>query len=235
VALGDTKQRNFALELAGGNSDLSYLHHEHLFNTCGKAIDIADPDYQQALLQLCLDGKKDVLILDNLSCLATSVDENDGQSWSSQMLNWVLSLRRNGIATVFIQHAGRNGDMRGHSRREDPASWIISLTEVASTGPRIGANFVSSFTKNRNCANWPTDLEWHFSPEGNKTRVSFMEMGLMEQFRKAVQDGVSSNKELADLLGCSNGQVSKLAGKAERDGWLVKKRGKYSIKDGVLF
>jgi AAA domain len=228
VALDDTKSRNDKLSLASDN--LFYLHHEHLFNTCGQSLDIANPVHQQVLLNLCLESNIDVLVLDNLSCLAMGIDENDSAAWSEKMLNWVLTLRRNKIATVFIQHAGRNGQMRGHSRREDPATWIISLTEVPSAGEKIGANFISQFVKNRNCANTPEPLEWVFEPCVNKTRITYMEMGALEQFKKALKDGVTKNKELADLLGVQPGTISKLAKKGERQGWVEIKRGSYSFK-----
>lgn len=125
VSAAGVQQRNNALSIDSTN--FVHLNHELLFEMEQKTMDIADPEQQRAFLLLCnLHGIK-VVILDNLSCLAPMCDENNGVDWSSQLLNWVLAMRRNGITLIFIQHAGRSGEMRGHSRREDPANWIIRL------------------------------------------------------------------------------------------------------------
>ncbi len=40
------------------------------------------------------------------------------------MLPWLLDLRRRKIAVVIVHHAGRSGEMRGTSKREDNVFWI---------------------------------------------------------------------------------------------------------------
>src|SRR6516165_10284170 len=111
-------------------------------------VNIADQVWQAAIIRACDQKAIKAVILDNLSCLSPDVDENDGVSWSALLLNWTLSMRRRGTAVIFIQHAGRAGvDMRGHSRREDPANWIIRLDKAEQVGEEIGAKFKSVFTK----------------------------------------------------------------------------------------
>ncbi len=107
------QKRDSALQIDGDN--MHYLNHELLYDASNVVVDIADQLNQGALLKLCEAKEIKVVIFDNLSCLAVNVDENDGVSWSSQMLQFVLNLRRHGITSIFIQHAGRNGEMRGHS------------------------------------------------------------------------------------------------------------------------
>jgi hypothetical protein len=52
---------------------------------------------------------------------------------------------------IVVHHAGRNGEMRGTSRREDAAFWVIKLEDRlgshAGQGAGRGAHFVSLFTK----------------------------------------------------------------------------------------
>jgi hypothetical protein len=43
------------------------------------------------------------------------------------MQNWLLQLRRQGIAVLLIHHAGTNGRQRGTSRREDALDTVIAL------------------------------------------------------------------------------------------------------------
>ena len=74
--------------------------------------------------------------------------ENEGDAWEP-VKQWLLTLRRNRISVVLVHHAGRNGEMRGTSKREDDVFWIIRLDE-ASKDQRNGAQFLSRFTKDRN-------------------------------------------------------------------------------------
>ena len=77
-----------------------------------------------------------------------------------------VGLRRRRIAVVIINHAGRNGEMRGTSKREDAAFWQIVLDPAEKQGE--GARFLSRFTKNRNTSADPLPLNWHFRPEGGR-------------------------------------------------------------------
>ncbi len=106
---------------------------------------------QDALLEKCQQDKIEVLILDNLSCLFSGIKENDADAWE-QVLPWLLRLApKLEIAVVFIAHAGRNGLMRGTSRREGRGFWIIQLTAAKDEGEiQNGAKFVARFVKNRN-------------------------------------------------------------------------------------
>ena len=102
---------------------------------------------QEALLQVCIERKTDVLILDNLSTLVSGADENSGTDWEL-LQPWLLQLRRNRISVVFVHHAGRDPkNMRGHSKREDPAFWVIRLDRVEEVEASAGARFIARFTK----------------------------------------------------------------------------------------
>ena len=77
-----------------------------------------------------------LVVLDNLSCLCSGMEENKGDDWE-RILHWLLTLRRLKIAVLIVHHAGRNGQMRGTSRREDAAFWVLKLeyTENDKSGP----------------------------------------------------------------------------------------------------
>jgi len=80
-----------------------------------QGINLSTAEGQRAL-DPHLDGV-DLLILDNLSTL-TSGAEGASEAWLP-MQNWLLALRRKGIAVLLIHHSGVNGRQRGTSRRED--------------------------------------------------------------------------------------------------------------------
>jgi putative DNA primase/helicase len=44
--------------------------------------------------------------------------ENDSDAWSP-IQQWLLQLRRRGLAVLIVHHAGKTGGQRGTSRRED--------------------------------------------------------------------------------------------------------------------
>jgi hypothetical protein len=226
------RERDAVLSAASG-ADISYLQHEALFHATGRVLNLTNPLAQAALLEKCLREKIEVLILDNLSCLFSGIAENDADAWE-QVLPWLLSLRRNRIAVVFIAHAGRNGStMRGTSRREDAAFWIIQLAAAQDVSEvQTGARFVARFVKNRNSteAECPP-LEWHFEKRGNEARahVSWKKLSTPDIFRQCLEDGLTTATDISEEMGISKGQVSKMAMKAIQTGWLTKDGREYKL------
>jgi hypothetical protein len=107
---------------------------------------LASRDVQSELDQW-LDGV-DLLILDNLSCLTAVVRDNDAESWGP-IQEWLLKLRRRGISVLIVHHAGKGGQQRGTSRREDVLDTIISLRRPVDYAPAEGARFEVHFEKAR--------------------------------------------------------------------------------------
>lgn len=90
----------------------------------------------------------DVLILDNLSCLIHSGDENDAASWVN-VQGWLLQLRKLGKTVIFIHHAGKSGQQRGTSKKEDVLDTVISLKKPKDWSASDGARFEVHYEKNR--------------------------------------------------------------------------------------
>jgi putative DNA primase/helicase len=101
----------------------------------------------QARLERWLDGFE-LLILDNLSSLTTTLRENDGDAWSP-IQQWLLRLRRRGISVLIVHHAGKGGEQRGTSRREDVLDTTISLRRPYDYAPSEGARFEVHIEKGR--------------------------------------------------------------------------------------
>jgi putative DNA primase/helicase len=100
----------------------------------------------QAELEPWLDGVE-LLILDNLSSLA-AVPENDGDSWAP-LQQWLLRLRRRGLSVLIVHHAGKGGDQRGTSRREDVLDTTIRLRRPGDYAAMQGARFEVHIDKAR--------------------------------------------------------------------------------------
>jgi predicted ATP-dependent serine protease len=231
MPLDGIRERDAALSTAATDG-MFYLQHEALFHLTGKVLNLTNPTAQAAILEKCQRDAIEILFLDNLSCLFTGIKENDADAWE-QVLPWLLDFRRNRIAVVFIAHAGRNGFMRGTSRREDAAFWVIQLSEAKETGEiQNGAKFVARFVKNRNSteAECPP-LEWDFfKPPGEiRARVSWKKLSTNQLFRQWIEDGLTSASDIADEMGISKGQVSKLAKQGMAAGWLKKEGREYVL------
>lgn len=92
-----------------------------------------------------------LVIVDNISTLASCGRENEAESWLP-LQEWALDLRRQGLSVLFIHHAGKGGTQRGTSRREDVLDTVIALRHSKDYDPRDGAQFEVHFEKSRNLA-----------------------------------------------------------------------------------
>jgi putative DNA primase/helicase len=218
-----TRSRMKGLELKA-NENLEVLNHELLFDATQRSMNITQPDLQAAITERCLATGVKVLILDNLSTLAAGMKENDADAW--EMVNqWLLILRRHRIAVVIVHHAGRSGEMRGTSRREDNVFWIIALDDLKQTAgaeDRKGAHFISRFSKpSRNTQEETPAYRWHFTTEKNGTvTVQCEQADELEAFRKIVEGGNNKCSDIAAEMKVEPFVVSRLAKRAKDAGWL---------------
>ena len=115
----------------------------------GRALpDVATYEGQEAM-EAMIEADTEIVFLDNLSCWARTGRENEAESWLP-VADWILSLRRRGIAVVLIHHAGKGGQQRGTSKREDLLDVVIGLSRPSDYEPSQGAVFIAEFTKARN-------------------------------------------------------------------------------------
>lgn len=217
------------IESMGSSKDLIVLNHEELFHLTGELLNFANPAAQRGLTAFMLDRQIAVVVLDNLSCLFSGVRENDADDWEA-VLGWLLTLRRHRIAVVLVHHSGRNKDtMRGTSRREDAAFWVIRLDEILRE-QHEGACFRSVFTKDRNSQTEQYGLEWRSTVDHEgKIRLKASSTSRMDEFRQWVIDGLTGAEDIAKEMNISKGGVSRMAKKAMEAGWLTKRGREYAL------
>jgi hypothetical protein len=230
MPLDALRERAKALS-SGENCDILFIQHEVLFHKFNGVLNLADPSIQTAISNHCQNTGVEVLVLDNLSCLFSGIKENDADGWDF-VLPWLLDLRRQRIAVVFIAHAGRNGNMRGTSRREDAAFWILQLTRPDDgDDDEDGARFVCAFDKIRNAteAECPT-MEWLFRRDANgRTEVTCKAVTNLEKFRYWIEQGLHSATDIALEMGVTKGCVSKWGKKGQAQGWMKIVNGLYHL------
>jgi putative DNA primase/helicase len=109
--------------------------------------DLSTKPGQEAIEEHLGDGV-DLLVLDNLSTLCRSGRENEAESWQP-LQTWLLELRRRGLSVVLVHHAGKGGNQRGTSKREDTLDTSISLRRPEDYDPSQGARFIIHYEKSR--------------------------------------------------------------------------------------
>lgn len=231
MVLADIVER---LKILGGHEEenLLVMASELLFRE-SRSVNINKLEDQEIILRtlerLDEQGKRpDLIIFDNLSSLGGGIDENDNSALEEQ-LKWLLSLRHTGYAIVLIHHAGKSGDQRGASRREDLLDTSIKLSlpkeDDDEMMDRQGAVFDLEFVKTRGPVPEPTKLRVTLRPNEygelalqHETSVS---IPAYAKTLRAIYEGMnptvavssripfSTQKDLTVVLRVSKAKVSK--------------------------
>jgi putative DNA primase/helicase len=218
------------------NANLEILNHEILFERSCKVLNITRPEIQESITQRCVESKVKVLVLDNLSTLASGMRENEADSW--ELVNpWLLDLRRRKIAVVIVHHAGRSGEMRGTSKREDNVFWIMALDDAKKNADdKRGARFISRFTKpSRNTQEEIPSYEWHFVTDNATGEVSISHQlaQTIDVFLGLIEDGVTECSEIAEEMKVSKATVSRMAKQAMKSKKIIKVGREYFLAEGA--
>jgi hypothetical protein len=109
---------------------------------------LATPEGQAAFGRIIELRDPELVVWDNMSTLVRSGEENNAESWQI-MQDWYVLLRSRGITNLILHHAGKTGDQRGTSKREDVLDVTIRVAKPNNYRPEEGARFEVSFTKAR--------------------------------------------------------------------------------------
>ncbi len=150
------------------------------------------------------------VIFDNLSSL-TTVDELDANEWAA-IQEWLLCLRRQGVAVLLVHHSGKNGGQRGISKREDILDTVIKLEIVSQKNKAkdveenelFGGRCRLKFEKNRNfdkksVSNFYIDLV--DTPDGG---IDWIDTYAIV---KALYEQGASYREIAETTGISKSTI----------------------------
>ncbi len=213
----------------GGTENITLLNHEILFERTQAVINVTSVPQQNALLQLCIQQGFKLLILDNLSVCAFGIKENDSFEWE-QLHRWLLQFRRHGIAVILLHHAGKTGQIRGTTKREDAAAWVISLTDAKERSEdKRGSRFISYFAKqSRNCMNTPA-YEWHVVLEDGRVDINWKLAQGADLVLQCIREGVAECSMIASEMGVSAATVCRLAKKLQDCGKIEVRGRKYIL------
>lgn len=156
-----------------------------------------------------------VIVLDNIACLFSGIDEDSKRDWEP-INSWLIRLRHRGLATVLVHHAGKGGQQRGTSGREDCLDTVIQLDQPAGYDPQEGCHFELHFTKSRSVKGQDVeslDVRLHADKKGLQWAWKPLEASKEDQVRRLVAEGVKSPTDIAEELGITKGYASKLVRK----------------------
>lgn len=108
--------------------------------------DLSTSEGQKVLEPLI--GDAELIIVDNISTICRAGKENEAESWGL-IQGWALEQRRKGRTVLFVHHAGKGGEQRGTSKREDVMDTVIKLARPNDYEASEGARFHVIFTKSR--------------------------------------------------------------------------------------
>lgn len=183
--------------------------------------DLATLEGQVVINQFITD-EIDLIIVDNLSCLARSMKENDANDWAA-MQTWVLSQRARGKSVLLIHHSGKGGAQRGSSKKEDVLDTVIALERPKDYESSQGSRFIIRYEKARG----------FFGEEAKPFEAQLCEVGKdnfawqtkaldesnYEKIITMLNDGMKQN-EIVIELGIDKSNVSRYASKARQEGKL---------------
>ncbi|HQT63435.1 MAG: hypothetical protein B7Z75_10830 [Acidocella sp. 20-57-95] len=180
-----------------------------------RGLDLAN-EADQIALEIVIDDA-DVIIVDNISTLSQGGRENEGESWLP-VQQWALLQRRAGRSVIFVHHAGKGGQQRGTSRREDVLDTVIALRAPQDHEAENGARFEVHFEKNRGFyGDDAKPFEASLTPTGWTVRdIADADMA---KVIKLTLEGLTV-REIEDETGIKKSRVSRIQNKAREAGLL---------------
>jgi hypothetical protein len=160
-----------------------------------------------------------LVILDNVSCLFPGINEDKKQDWEP-ISAWLIRLRHRGLASVLVHHAGKGGQQRGTSGREDALDTVIQIERPQGYDPREGCHFEVRFTKSRSVKGKdvaPLDVKLEEAEGALQWTFKTLEESILDQVKGLLAEGVTSVTDIAEELDISKGYASKLKRKAQAE------------------
>lgn len=182
----------------------------------------------QEIINHYIDNDIDLVIVDNISCLASSIKENDANDWAS-LQTWILKLRTKGKSVLLIHHSGKGGTQRGTSKKEDVLDTVIALERPKDYDPNQGARFNVRYEKNRGFFGddaKPFECQLSTDEKGQSYwKTIALEESIYERVILLFNEGLEQ-KEIAEELDIHKGTVSKYVTRARQEGKLTKREAK---------
>lgn len=117
--------------------------------------DLLDRAWHKRLIKYLTEQRISVVVLDNLSTLCPTLDDENSASAWAPFNDFVVALKREGIAVIVVHHASKSGGYRGSSNLVTTLETVVSLKAPEGQQDAIGgtgACFTVHVEKARNNA-----------------------------------------------------------------------------------
>lgn len=117
--------------------------------------DLLDRAWHKRLIKHLTEQRISVVVLDNLSTLCPTLDDENSASAWAPFNDFVVALKREGIAVIVVHHASKSGGYRGSSNLVTTLETVVSLKAPEGQQDAIGgtgACFTVHIEKARNNA-----------------------------------------------------------------------------------
>ena len=224
----DMVERSEAMGLTSERKAPLYLYSDAFATQHGlPRAHLANEEWRIGIKEKLLSLGVKLWFVDNIASLSAGLDENSKQDWDP-INQWLIDLRFAGITTTLLHHVSKDGHQRGTSAREDNIDISIVLKPPCNYQTEDGARFVVHFSKARvrtSELHLLADTEFKLTTDQDG-RYVWTWGGVRQQNKveilRMLDDGVQQ-KEIAEQLGISKGQVSKLRSRLVQDGFLTAK------------
>lgn len=170
---------------------------------------IATSEGQEALAPSLADV--DFVVVDNLATLGRHGRENESEGWLP-VQEWLLRLRRSGKSVLLVHHAGKGGNQRGTSAREDILDTVIAMRKPNDYRAEEGARFEMHLEKARGIfgtAAKPLEATLHLDNSTAFWTTRQIEDVELERVAGLKAEGLSV-RDIADETGISKSRVQRL-------------------------
>ncbi len=203
-------------DLARG-AESSYLLGSDRLAAQSRELNLGRSATRRSLTSVVEDFSIDFLVLDNWVSLMQDVDENDNTS-VGPIARWLARLRHDGISVLLVHHAGKEGEQRGASAREDVLDYSIRLTQRGRPGG--DATWRLAWDKVRGGMPQPS----YFDLTYDGSLVTFRR-SREEALISALTEAPRTASDLEPVLGLSRAAVGRLLREQEEAGIVTSEEG----------
>ena len=209
MSLEDLRKRAVTLTGDDPPTRMAFLPSELVYTRSGRDLTLTCEQHRHEI-EAMIDARPEiqVLVLDNVSCLFPGISEDKKQDWEP-INTWFIRLRHRGLTVIFGHHAGKGGQQRGTSGREDALDTIIALTRPPGHQAKDGCHFHLRFEKSRGVRGETVDdldVRLDETPDGLGWTYYSLETRRKERIQNMLADGMPT-KLIADELGISASYV----------------------------
>lgn len=190
----------------------------------------------QARIDAVVDKETVLIIIDPISRLCRTGEENATESWRI-VADWALQHRASGRTVLFMHHSGKSGTQRGASSREDDMDTVIKLKHPVGWTAADGCVFELTYEKSRGGFGpevAPFKAKLFVDEDGRFCEDLSDIMGSTENKIVAFlrENPDASQREIAEVVGITKGRVSQIMKEGRRHGLFKDRKRTFRYRPG---